>query len=733
MKIRDIQTGELYQLAPDSTLEIERTNPFFSDGGEQSLPMELPDTPQNRQLTGYPAELTGHQRPPSDRYVEIEDGAYHVKARQVVLSASRNGQIGVSYLLEQSDLYAAIGDRRLIDIFADETVPGIPTAQASGIPTLQEKIAWLDSLKSHSDDNFDIFPVAMTAGDSSDQGFGYRLLNAYGRIFTHLDGSGRSFYPEPVASTSQYYSSLLWLNAEDRTAAPMANDPSLNLQQGYYLTPFVRAIHVLERVIGSLGYEFVHDADPVIDRMVFVNNTIDSIVTDGGILLSDLVPDCSVSDLLDLFRYKFNMEFVCNDTDRTVTMTAFSAIMQTPPADLTPYLAGEPTVEYPEERRRLVLSPSEALSGDAAPAVSDILKKYACPRWDAVRGGWIAEGKRGCWPIRELVLDGNAGYDTGEDGSAPDTDEKKSPDTIPSMVRLNVRLPDGTEESGASEAWTFPFIGDERALHSRMSDDADDDSPQLKDRPGLDMMLLLPYSDFRGYPRGTLTDYDYYMYYLLDTIRTAGIGGSLCYHGTSGLFERYWRGRDGLARNALNTVRAKLLLPLPVKMSLSPLDMVLLRGAPLFIDTLSLTIGQDDAVTESTFLTASLQSPISSAPSAEQMPPSASYHWQLHRTFSLYTSGGSETSPEAVYLPAPAAGHAGTETLTQYQITRLDKHRNLGCKIASSDGSAGDTVESSLLPYLWPISGDYGWDIYNYTESPIYVYVKSWYSCDQDD
>lgn len=47
-------SGKAYQLAPDTQIEIERPNLFFNDYGEQSLPVDLPDTDLNRELTGYP-------------------------------------------------------------------------------------------------------------------------------------------------------------------------------------------------------------------------------------------------------------------------------------------------------------------------------------------------------------------------------------------------------------------------------------------------------------------------------------------------------------------------------------------------------------------------------------------------------------------------------------------------------------------------------------------------------
>lgn len=680
MRIKNLNKGRDYQLAPDTTLQIERTNPFFNEYGEQSLPVDLPDTPLNRDLTGHPEDLSAVCRPDSNVEVEIIDGDYHVRAQQRVLSARRNDKISTSYLLAQSELYAVIGDTQLMDVFGSETVPG------TDVMSLDDKIAWLDGLKDHNDPNFDIFPVAMNKTDDSGPSLGYKLLNARGVLFTWMsDPDKQYFYPYPLSSGgSGYISSVLWLNAEDRTTGPkIMNDTSLNLQKGYYMTPFVRAIHVLKTVILHFGYTLVYDADVVIDKMVFLNNTIDSIVTGSGILYSDLVPDCSCSDLLDLFRYKFNVEFVCDAAAGTVTMLPFAAMLRSVPVDLTSYLTGHPAIEYRESYRRLVLSPSGSMATDVAIPARETLAKHFAPRWDALYGGWVKDGHQGYYPVTELIADGTAGYNIGGELEL-EVEELKSPDKIPSMVSL-VNYDAEHEIAAVSRLWTFPYIGDERALHSRMSDDSDDPS-ELQERPKLDMMLLLPYNDYRSFPRGTLTNWDYYRFY--DAGVRAKINSdadySLCYHGSDGLFKRHWKGRDDLLRNALNKVRATLLLPAELKMAISPLNRVLLRGSMLLVDTLTLTLGQDDAQQESAFLTSTQQEPVSHAVDSEEIIPATGYHWELKRIYrkieksqyDLFKSFLPATdylfNPSRVFPAVQASeANAGDECCIQYQFVEF--------------------------------------------------------------
>lgn len=685
MIIRDHTTGDSYQLNPDSTLQIERTNPFFNDYGEQSLPLDLPDTPLNRRLTGHPGELANSSRPESGREVDIEDGAYHVRAHRQVLSARSGGSISTSFLLEQSNLYAKIGGRRLIDVFGTEVIDG------TAGKTIAQIIEFLDGLKDHQDPHYDIFPVALTATDEAERSFGYKLLNAYGRKWIQDREPGKvEFWPGPDNTSSP----MFWLNGSEWPADGYYNDTTLNPQQGYYMSPFIRAIYVLERVMESLGYTLdypgkdgVGTPDPVMTRMVFVNNTIDACVTGAGILISDLVPDSTCSELLDMFRYKFNQEFIVDDVNSIVTMLPFGTMLDSEPVDLTPYLVGRPQIEYPESHRRIVLTPAATQSGDTAPEIRSMLEKYPAAVFEPVRGGWTVTGHRGLTSVTELVIDGNAGYSIDDRNNRLESDEHKSPDRVPSFVALmnySVRNPSPVELS----YWCFPCIGEERALHSRLSGTTADNSPALEERPALGMMLLLPYTDYGNYPRGTLADYDYYSYYRQGNKRSAGIGGSLCYHGADGLFERYWRRRDNLTRNALNKVQASMLLPAGLKMSLSPMSRVLLHGSAHLIDTLALSLGTESPI-ESTLLSTTLQSdgttPPSSAPDYddESLTGITGYHWELRRTYENmteeeYTQWRSHPAAQHFYNPdrsfptqRATAALEGTVCCIQYQYYKV--------------------------------------------------------------
>ena len=125
MKIINTQSGKAYQLTPGTQIEIERSNLFFNEWGEQSLPVDLPDTDTNRALCGYPDMLGNKQRPRADIECSIQDGDYYQPARQAILGARRKESITTSFYINEGSFLAKVDDALLSEVFGDETVPGV--------------------------------------------------------------------------------------------------------------------------------------------------------------------------------------------------------------------------------------------------------------------------------------------------------------------------------------------------------------------------------------------------------------------------------------------------------------------------------------------------------------------------------------------------------------------------------------------------------------------------------
>ena len=144
-------SGKAYQLAPDTQIEIERPNLFFNDYGEQSLPVDLPDTDLNRELTGYPDMVANRKKPQTDITCSIRDGDYCVTARQAILGAKRKEKITTTFYMNEGSFLSRIEKVAVPAVFGRETVPGVET--------VEQGINWCRSLLDNTNPHFTLFPV----------------------------------------------------------------------------------------------------------------------------------------------------------------------------------------------------------------------------------------------------------------------------------------------------------------------------------------------------------------------------------------------------------------------------------------------------------------------------------------------------------------------------------------------------------------------------------------------
>ena len=128
MKITHIPSGKPYQLAPDTQLTVERTNPFFNDYGEQTIPVSLPDSEYNRSLLDYPGSI---QRKEKVAMIDasIQDGEYYNVCRQAILSISPKEGIETSFYINDGSFYSRLDETYLTDIFSGETVENVSTLE----------------------------------------------------------------------------------------------------------------------------------------------------------------------------------------------------------------------------------------------------------------------------------------------------------------------------------------------------------------------------------------------------------------------------------------------------------------------------------------------------------------------------------------------------------------------------------------------------------------------------
>ena len=172
MRITNLDRGEDYDLRPDTQIQVERTNPFFNDYGEQTTPLELPASERNRRLLGFPDSF-GRRVKMSPVDAAISDGEYFAQCRQMVLSAQYKGSISTAFYINDGSFYSRIQKVKLKDIFKGEFIPGIDT--------VEKGIDFCRGLRDNNNPRYGIFPVLLTDDSGISSGFNFKMLNAYGK------------------------------------------------------------------------------------------------------------------------------------------------------------------------------------------------------------------------------------------------------------------------------------------------------------------------------------------------------------------------------------------------------------------------------------------------------------------------------------------------------------------------------------------------------------------------
>lgn len=248
MKITNLKTGISYQLAPGTQLEVERPNLFFNEWGEQTLPVDIPDSDWNQKALGYP-DITGMRKLPSDIQATISSGEYFSACRQAILKVKRKKTVSTSFYLNEGSFLSQTAKASVQEVFADETIPGVST--------VQQGIDFCRSLLSNEHEHFTIFPVIVDFDNNK------RYVNR----MENMDASG-NIIDRRVEGTFNFYNSFPRIEVVD--------DINVKLDPGYYMSPFIRAPYLLRRIFSFWGYTLLENFFDVTEpfrSMAFVNNT----------------------------------------------------------------------------------------------------------------------------------------------------------------------------------------------------------------------------------------------------------------------------------------------------------------------------------------------------------------------------------------------------------------------------------------------------------------------------
>lgn len=693
MKIINLDKQEAYHLQPDAKLEVERTNPFFNDYAEQTIPMDLPASDHNRRLLGFP-DLFGGRNKMVTSDVSIQDGEFHAQCRQAVLSATRKGTIQTSFYLNDGSFYSRIQNVSLKDIFNT-------AADTITFASMNAVLAWCRGLRADNDTRFTIFPVLVTDDSGLSGGFNYKILNAYGKDsvigsrteviaevffgdFTQtVDITG--FDPDVDGTGCDFY------NAVQRTE--YVNQIPITIGPGYYISPFIRVNHVLSRIFAHFGYtlqeNFFTQTAPF-NKMVLLNNRIDTLVN-LKLIVSDLLPDVSATEMLAVIRKKFNCEFSVDEGSRTVGIVFLKDVVASPPdADLTDRVTADPTVNYKSEKdfKRLKLTPAATLDGEAEDNydnLAEMFKTAPTAIFDPVTGAFARIGYSGDYAVSVKIGEPSQPYDTGE---GLETEEVEIPECIPEPRTLITTY---SNEDGAVEHsyGQFLYVGGYKTVNSKMVI-AGDDNQESTDGTYKLLPMLAFVSTASGHAEGTISPYD-----IRSSEAVTRAPGSqypyqklwnyaLYYNGEDGIFERFYRQYDQLLRNSLMPVKVRLLLTQSEKQNLKAWAKVTIRGVAFLLGKLKFTLGGKTEPVESELLTSALYKDpatgiISQAKTISEMLPmmAAEYRWVGRQTEesvseSDYDNSGvdKDRTFQTVYPPLPSADYLNQRWGQQVSYTK---------------------------------------------------------------
>ena len=665
MRITNLEKGEDYNLRPDTQIQVERTNPFFNDFGEQTTPLELPASERNRRILGFPDSF-GRRVKMEAADVAIQDGEYFAQCRQMVLSAQYRGSISTAFYINDGSFYSRIQKVKLKDIFKDEFIPGVNT--------VEQGIAFCRSLRDNKNEQYTIFPVLLTDDSGVNLGFNYKFLNAYGKD-TGLKSKAKWMWKDGKMSYVNYTTVSAFLpdindsdcdfyNAIQRTE--YVNEIPITLAPGYYISPFIRVNYLLQRIFAYFGYtlqsNFFTQTEPF-TKMVVINNVIDVLVN-GKIRLSDLVPDSTCADFLTVIRKKFCCEFTSDEGQHTANIIFLRDTLNAlPENDLTSCVTQEPIVVYKTEKdyKRITLDAEDKLDTDISDSYDDIdAMVKACPGayFNPVDGAFYKQGWSGDYEVITKIGEASQAYNTGGE---LETKELKIPELIPEFRKLTYKAT-VDDEDVECDLGNHLYIGSYIARNSKMVVAGEDKETASESASKQKTILAFSYLS-EGRPEGTISAYDIH-----NAEHPKIFDYALYYNGPFGIFEKFYRDYDLLLRNSLHEMKVKLLLSQSQKQNLPAYAKVMIRGVALFFNKLKFTLGGKNEPVESQLYTIALMQPVINAPMVNQQLKGMDtpYKWVGHEkqaevSSSDYENAGLDKNRTftTIYPPIPSAEYLG--------------------------------------------------------------------------
>lgn len=540
-----------YDLPANFVLELERKNPFFSKIGEKSIPVTLPITPNNLKIIGY-NKLDSKNKPVTSLDVLIEDGVTRLFAKQVIHKTSKEG-ISTTFYPNIGAFWTKIKDKKLKDVMTQYSY-----TSSSLMTDLQ------NSMKSTSTYDFVVFPVACNNGSDD-----YFILNQT----ENVDSGGTPYL----------------IGRKSRTIKEGDKDTVVPINYG--ITPFLRLHSALSMVVSHFGYTINNNflSGSAFKNLCILNNSADTVVI-NRIEYSQIVPNISIQDLLDVIRTTFGCEFIPDEANKTISISFFKdQLSHIPSIDLSGVKAGEFDYDLPSFSQ-LVINQDASLE-NAAPE-TDTLEKFIdkyksvgavnedewadqaiVSRYSAVLR--LAEGRfyaiefDGINTRREPVSSSFFNYNKGGD-----------------LTSLEIQLKNTAVPVVQVGSTLMPFVGNILHVNTAIKEKSGETKEEKKDSSKFAMLcfakfgtignLLNSYGSPFNYDNKGVRDGDY----------------SLQTWGLDGIFHRFYKQMDSFYRHSNMIVSVDILLTEAQKNNVSEIQPLLIKNQLLLPDTIAFTIGR---------------------------------------------------------------------------------------------------------------------------------------------
>lgn len=339
-----INKGEL-TLPSDFSFEIEQNSAFFSEDGAASIGATIPATPTDQAKLGFPNRVARKNVFVNSFPASIQQGVFQKQGVLVIANATEDS-ITCSMALEDSEFYSQHKEKKLRDIFSQ-----IVEQKASAV----ECSLWLNDIYKNPS-LYPAFRIAPVAVNYNEEAGTYQVNNE----------------PDPASSGVR--------DLKHSPRSVIEDKKSVSVPEGYGLAPFLTLSSFFELLFSQLGYTVgknCFSSHAHLNSLILLHNTSD-VACNGRVNFADLVPNKSVSEILEWMQQKFHAQISVNPETKTVDILLLEDILSGhSDGDITSKIIGKPSFTY-EKSSRVVLTPDTSLEGAeaAAETLQALLDKY---------------------------------------------------------------------------------------------------------------------------------------------------------------------------------------------------------------------------------------------------------------------------------------------------------------------------------------------------------------------